>query len=63
MQKLRLRPEVMTVSAKNGRNVKRLFHRAVALADRGGAPAHRGSEPLPVGSAVDPAAAGGADGA
>jgi GTP-binding protein len=33
-QKLRLRPEVMTVSAKNGRNVKRLFHRAVALADR-----------------------------
>jgi GTPase len=35
-QKLRLRPEVMTVSAKNGRNVKRLFHRAVALADRAG---------------------------
>ena len=35
-QKLRLRPEVMTVSANNGRNVKRLFHRAVALADRAG---------------------------
>jgi GTP-binding protein len=33
-QKLRLRPEVMTVSAKNGRNVRRLFLRAVALADR-----------------------------
>jgi GTP-binding protein len=33
-QKLRLRPEVMTVSARNGRNVKRLFHRAIALADR-----------------------------
>ncbi len=35
-QKLRLRPEVMTVSAKNGRNVKRLFHRATTLADRTG---------------------------
>ena len=33
-QKLRLRPEVMTVSAKNGRNVRRLFLHAVALADR-----------------------------
>jgi GTP-binding protein len=33
-QKLRLRPEVMTVSARNGRNVKRLFNRAVVLADR-----------------------------
>ena len=33
-QKLRLRPEVMTVSARNGRNVRRLFLRAVALADR-----------------------------
>ena len=33
-QKLRLRPEVMTVSAKAGRNVRRLFHRAVELADR-----------------------------
>ena len=33
-QKLRLRPEVMTVSAKNGRNVRRLFLRAIALADR-----------------------------
>ena len=33
-QKLRLRPEVMTVSAKGGRNVRRLFHRAVELADR-----------------------------
>ena len=33
-QKLRLRPEVMTVSAKSHRNVRRLFHRAVELADR-----------------------------
>jgi len=33
-QKLRLRPEVMTVSAKNGRNVRRLFLHAIALADR-----------------------------
>jgi GTPase len=33
-QKLRLRPEVMTVSAHGGRNVRRLFHRAVELADR-----------------------------
>jgi GTP-binding protein len=33
-QKLRLRPEVMTVSATAGRNVRRLFHRAVELADR-----------------------------
>jgi GTP-binding protein len=33
-QKLRLRPEVMTVSAAEGRNVRRLFHRAVELADR-----------------------------
>ena len=33
-QKLRLRPEVMTVSARNGRNVRRLFLRAIALADR-----------------------------
>jgi GTP-binding protein len=33
-QKLRLRPEVMTVSATGGRNVRRLFHRAVELADR-----------------------------
>ena len=35
-QKLRLRPEVMTVSAKSHRNVRRLFHRAVELADRRG---------------------------
>jgi GTP-binding protein len=33
-QKLRLRPEVMTVSARNGRNVRRLFLHAIALADR-----------------------------
>jgi GTPase len=33
-QKLRLRPEVMTVSARSGRNVRRLFLRAVDLADR-----------------------------
>jgi GTP-binding protein len=32
--KLRLRPDVMTVSALNGRNVQRLFMRAVELADR-----------------------------
>jgi GTPase len=32
--KLRLRPDVMTVSALNGRNVRRLFMRAVELADR-----------------------------
>jgi GTP-binding protein len=36
VQKLRLRPDVMTVSAKSGRNVQRLFLRAVALADRRG---------------------------
>jgi GTP-binding protein len=33
-QKLRLRPEAMTVSAASGRNVRRLFHNAVELADR-----------------------------
>jgi GTP-binding protein len=33
-RKLRLRPEVMTVSAEAGRNVRRLFHRAIELADR-----------------------------
>ena len=33
-QKLRLRPRVMTASAKTGRNVERLLVEAVALADR-----------------------------
>jgi GTP-binding protein len=33
-QKLRLRPEAMTVSAVDGRNVRRLFHSAIELADR-----------------------------
>jgi GTP-binding protein len=33
-QKLRLRPEAMTVSAVDGRNVRRLFHKAIELADR-----------------------------
>jgi GTP-binding protein len=33
-QKLRLRPRVMTASAKTGRNVQRLLVEAVALADR-----------------------------
>jgi GTP-binding protein len=32
--KLRLRPDVMTVSALNGRNVQRVFMRAIELADR-----------------------------
>jgi GTP-binding protein len=35
-QKLRLRPPVMTVSAKTGRNVRRLLAEAIALADRAG---------------------------
>jgi GTP-binding protein len=34
LQKLRLRPDVMTVSAQSGRNVQRLFLRAVELAER-----------------------------
>jgi GTP-binding protein len=33
-QKLRLRPEAMTISATSGRNVRRLFHRAIELSDR-----------------------------
>ena len=33
-QKLRLRPRVLTASAKTGRNVERLLVEAVALADR-----------------------------
>jgi GTP-binding protein len=33
-QKVRLRPPVMTVSAKTGRNVRRLLAEAIALADR-----------------------------
>jgi GTP-binding protein len=33
-QKLRLRPPVMTVSAKTGRNVRRVLAEAIALADR-----------------------------
>jgi GTP-binding protein len=33
-QKLRLRPKVITTSAKTGRNVRRLLHEAFALADR-----------------------------
>jgi GTPase len=35
-QKLRLRPRVLTASAKTGRNVERLLVEAVALADRSG---------------------------
>ncbi|HKE81247.1 MAG TPA: ribosome biogenesis GTPase Der [Solirubrobacteraceae bacterium] len=33
-QKLRLRPKVLTVSAKTGRNVQRLLNEAIALGDR-----------------------------
>ena len=33
-QKLRLRPKVLTVSAKTGRNVQRVIHEAIALGDR-----------------------------
>ncbi|HEX6025553.1 MAG TPA: ribosome biogenesis GTPase Der, partial [Solirubrobacter sp.] len=33
-QKLRLRPKVLTASAKTGRNVRRLLNEALALADR-----------------------------
>ncbi|HWH43142.1 MAG TPA: ribosome biogenesis GTPase Der [Thermoleophilaceae bacterium] len=33
-QKLRLRPEVLTVSAKSGRGITRLLRRAIVLADR-----------------------------
>jgi len=33
-RKLRLRPRVITASAKNGRNVPRLLHEALSLADR-----------------------------
>jgi GTP-binding protein len=40
--KLRLRPKVLTVSAKTGRNVERLMREAVALADRS-----RGRIPTP----------------
>ncbi len=35
-QKLRLRPRVLTASAKTGRNIERLLVEAVALADRAG---------------------------
>jgi GTPase len=37
-RKLRLRPKVLTASAKTGRNVRRLLHEALSLADRA---AHR----------------------
>jgi GTPase len=37
-QKLRLRPRVLTASAKTGRHVQRLLHEALSLADRA---AHR----------------------
>ena len=33
-QKLRLRPRVLTASAKSGRNVSRLLEEAIALGDR-----------------------------
>ena len=36
-QKLRLRPRVLTASAKTGRNMQRLLAEAIALADRRGA--------------------------
>ena len=36
-QKLRLRPRVLTASAKTGRNIQRLLAEAIALADRRGA--------------------------
>lgn len=36
-QKLRLRPRVLTASARTGRNVERLLLEAIALAERGGA--------------------------
>jgi GTP-binding protein len=35
-QKLRLRPRVLTASAKTGRHVQRLLHEALSLADRAG---------------------------
>jgi GTP-binding protein len=33
-QKVRLRPKVITASAKTGRNVRRLLHEAIELGDR-----------------------------
>ena len=48
-QKLRLRPRVLTASAKTGRHVERLLIEAIALADRSAdAHPHPAAQPLPV---------------
>ena len=63
-EKLRLRPRVLTASAKTGRHVPRLLTEAIALGDRMRRPdPHAGAQPLPLRDRPGAPAAGRARGA